>query len=174
MTQDIRFKIHNRLIQKVNILRQVKSQSKILRRLKSQSKMILTFSTEFIIYKIDPLIWTQLSPESESLDKEDLGLLAGEASPKALFRGGSIIRSNAITHVLTNSREMTLKSDSFPFDPLKAQTLMITPLTEPFLTSDGDVCSTIVIGASRPEHSRIIAPFMNEDISSRDDVRSTV
>ena len=51
---------------------------------------------------------------------------------------------------------------------------MITPLMEPFLTSDRDVRSTSVIGASRPDHSRIVAPFMNEDISSRDDVLSTV
>ena len=65
-------------------------------------------------------------------------------------------------------------SDSFPLDPLKAQTFVIAPLTEPFLTSDGDVHSTSVIGASRPDHSRIVAPFMNEDISSRDDVQSTV
>ena len=64
------------------------------------------------------------------MDKEDLGLLAGEASTKALFRGGGyIICSNVITHVLTNSSEMTLKSDYFPFDPLKAQALMIKPLT---------------------------------------------
>ena len=87
--------------------------------------------------------------------------------------GESIILSNVITHVLTNSSKITLNIDSFPFDPLKAQTLMIKPLTEPFLTSDGDVRSKSVIGASRPDHSRIIAPFMNKDILSRDDVRST-
>ena len=69
---------------------------------------------------------------------------------------------------------MTLESDSFAFDPLKAQTLIITPLTEPFLNSDRDVRSTSVIGASRPDHSRIVDPFMNEEISSRDDVLSTV
>ena len=50
--------------------------------------MILTLSTGDVIYKMDPLIWTQSSPESESLDKGDLGLLSGEASTKALFRGG--------------------------------------------------------------------------------------
>ena len=47
-------------------------------------------------------------------------------------------------------------------------------LIEPFLTSYGDVGSTSVIGAIGPNHSRIVAPFMNEDISSRDDVQSTV
>ena len=69
---------------------------------------------------------------------------------------------------------MTFKSNSFPFDPLKAQTLMITPLMEPFLTTDRDVRLTSVIGASMPDHSRIVSPFVNEDISSRDDVLSTV
>ena len=52
--------------------------------------MILTLSTKFVIYKTDPLIWTQSSTESESLDKEDLGLLAGKASPKALLREGKV------------------------------------------------------------------------------------
>ena len=75
---------------------------------------------------------------------------------------------------MTNSSEMTLKNDSFDFDPLKAQTLMIAPLTEPFLTSDRDVLTTSVIGDSRPNHSRIGAPFMNKDIWSIDDTLSTV
>ena len=124
---------------------------------------------------MDPLIWTQSSPDSESLDKEDLGLLAGEASLKELFRGGgSIFCSNVIRHVLTNSNKMTLKSDSFTFNPLKAQTLVIAPLKEPFLTSDRDVRTTSVIGASRPNHSKIGTPFKNKDISSGNDVLSTV
>ena len=125
---------------------------------------------------MDPLIWTQLSPESESLDKEGLRILAGGASPKALFRGGggSIICSNVITYVFTNSSKMTLKSDSFAFDPLKAQTLVIAPLKEPFMTSDRDVRTTSVIGDSRPNHSRIGTPFKNKDIWSRDDSLSTV
>ena len=69
---------------------------------------------------------------------------------------------------------MTLEIDFFTFDPLKAQTLIVEPLIEPFLTSDGDVRSTSVIQASRPDHSTIVAPGINKDISSRDDVRSTV
>ena len=51
---------------------------------------------------------------------------------------------------------------------------MVVPLNEPFLASDEEVRSTSIIGASRPDQSRIIAPGVNEDISSRDDVRSTV
>ena len=51
---------------------------------------------------------------------------------------------------------------------------MVVPLDEPFLASNGNVRSASVIGASRPDQSRIFAPGMNEDISNRDDVRSTV
>ena len=69
---------------------------------------------------------------------------------------------------------MTLESNYFSFDPLKAQILMIAPLAEPSLNRDGDVRSTSVIGASRPNHSRIGTPFMNKDISSGYDVLSTV
>ena len=59
---------------------------------------------------------------------------------------------------------MTLKSDSFGFDPLKAQTLVIAPLTEPFLTSDRDVRTASVIGEIRPNHVRIGNPLVNKDI----------
>ena len=51
---------------------------------------------------------------------------------------------------------------------------MVAPLDEPFLASDGNIRSEIIIGASRLDQSSIIDPGMNEDILSRDDVRSTV
>ena len=51
---------------------------------------------------------------------------------------------------------------------------MVAPLNEPFLSSDGDVRSTSIIRASRPDQIMIVAPGINEDISSRNDVRSTV
>ena len=76
-----------------------------------------------------------------------------------------------------NSSEMTLKRDSFSFDPLKAQTLVIAPLTEIFLTSDREVRASSEIGYSRPECGRIGTPFVNKEIWSRDDnfsVRSDV
>ena len=47
-------------------------------------------------------------------------------------------------------------------------------LDEPFLESNGNVRLARIIGASRPNQSRIIAPRVNEDISSRVDVQSTV
>ena len=68
---------------------------------------------------------------------------------------------------------MSLESDYFPFNPLHAKTLMVASLVESSLTSNGNVRSASVIGASRPDQIRIFAPGMNEDISSRDDVRST-
>ena len=66
-------------------------------------------------------------------------IIRGRITQSIIHGGGSIIHSNVITHVLMNSSEMTLKIDSFAFDPLKAQTLVIEPLTEPFLTSDRDI-----------------------------------
>ena len=78
---------------------------------------------------------------------------------QSIVQGGeNIICSDVITHVRTNSGKLTLESDSFSFDPLKAETLMFAPLNEPFLASDGDVCSTSILGASRPDQSSIVAP----------------
>ena len=51
----------------------------------------------------------------------------------------NIIHSDVITHVLTNSGELTLECDYFPFNPLKADTLMVASLDEPFLASIGNV-----------------------------------
>ena len=76
--------------------------------------------------------------------------------------------------MLTNPTQVSLKIDSFPFDPEQAKTLMVTSLVESFLASNGNVRSASIIGSSRPNQSMIFAPGMNKDISSRDDVRSTV
>ena len=101
--------------------------------------------------------------------------ISGGSHTQSIVQGGeNIICSDVITHVLTNSCELTLECDSFPFNPLKAETLMVAYLDEPFLASDGKIHSASIIGASRPDQSRIIAPGMNKDISSRGDVRSTV
>ena len=83
----------------------------------------------------------------------------GGSHTQSIVQGGeNIIRSDIITHVLTNSGELTLESDYFTFKPLKVKKLMVAPLNEPFLASDGDVRSTSIIGASRPDQSRIVAP----------------
>ena len=63
----------------------------------------------------------------------------GSHTQSIIQGGGNMVRSDIITHVLTNPDKLTLGSDSFLFDPLKAQTLMVAPLDEPFLTSNGNV-----------------------------------
>ena len=124
---------------------------------------------------MDPPTWTQLSQNSISLVKDDLGLLAGGSHTQSIIQEGeNIIRIDIITYVQTNPDEVTLGTDSFPFDPLKAQTLMVTYLVESLLASNGNVRSASIIGASRPDQSRIFSPGMNKDISSRDYVQSTV
>ena len=51
---------------------------------------------------------------------------------------------------------------------------MVTYLIEALLTSNGNIRSASILGASRTNQSRIFAPGMHKDISGRDDVRSTV
>ena len=65
-----KFQIHGMMMKviRVNRLRGVKSQSKIF---------------TFITHQVEPLVTIQSSPELESLDEGDPGLLAGEASTKA-------------------------------------------------------------------------------------------
>ena len=54
--------------------------------------------------------------------------IIGVSHIQRIFQGEkSIICSDVITHVLTKSSEVTLESDSFMFDPLKAKTLMVVP-----------------------------------------------
>ena len=76
--------------------------------------------------------------------------------------------------MLTDPTQVSLESDSFPFDPLQAKTLMVTSLVESILASNENVRSASIIGSSRPDQSRIFAPGMNEYISSRDYVQSTL
>ena len=145
----------------------------MLRRVKSQSKILM-----FMTHQLEQLVSIQSSPESESLGEGDLGLLVGGSITQGMIHEGtSIISSNFIMHVLTDSIEMILKSDSFTFNPPKAKTLVIAPPTKPFLSFDRDVRASSGIGDSRPEHGRIGTTFVNKDIWSGDDnfnVRSDV
>ena len=85
--------------------------------------------------------------------------ISGGSHTRSIIQGGeNIICSDVITHVLMNSGNLTLESDSIPFNPLKAETLMVASLDEPFLSSNGNVRSASIIGASRPDQSRINAP----------------
>ena len=106
--------------------------------------------------------------------------IIGQGGPRNISRGShtqiiiqggeNIIWSGVITHVLTNPDKLTLESDSFPFNSLKAETLMVASLDEPFLASNGNVRLESIIGVNRPDQSKIIVPWMNKDISIRDDV----
>ena len=94
---------------------------------------------------------------------------------QSIIQGGeNIVHGDVITYMLTNPTQVSLEIDSFPFDPLQAKTLMVTSLVESLLASNGNIRSSIIIGESRPDQSRIFAPGMNEDIYSRYDVRSTI
>ena len=76
--------------------------------------------------------------------------------------------------MLTNPNQVSLGSDSFPFDPDQAKTLMVTSLVEALLKSNGNIRSASTLGASRTNQSRIFSPGVHEDISIRHDLRSTV
>ena len=69
---------------------------------------------------------------------------------------------------------MSLKGDSFPFDKEQAQTLMLTSFVEAFLARNQNIGTKSILGARRPNHSRILAPGMHEYISGGDNARSTV
>ena len=86
----------------------------------------------------------------------------------------NIVHCDVITHMLTKPNQLLLDSDSFTFDPEQAKTLMVTSLVEALLTSNGNIRSASILGASRTNQSRTFATGMHEDISGRDDVRSTV
>ena len=51
---------------------------------------------------------------------------------------------------------------------------MFAPFLEAFLTLNGHIHTTGIVGTSRPDHSRIIAPGMYEDILRGNDVTTNV
>ena len=51
---------------------------------------------------------------------------------------------------------------------------MLTSFVEDFLARNRNIRTTSIVGARRPNHSRIFPPGMHEDISGRDNVLSTV
>ena len=52
--------------------------------------------------------------------------------------------------------------------------LMVTTFFEAFLTRNRNIRTTSIVGARRPNYSRIFSPGMHGDISGRDNVQSTV
>ena len=51
---------------------------------------------------------------------------------------------------------------------------MFAPFVEAFLTRNGHIRTTGIIGTSRPDHSRILTQGMNEDILSENNVTTNV
>ena len=74
---------------------------------------------------------------------------------QSIIDGRNGIIRDAITHLITDHSQMSLKGDSFPFDKKEALTLMFTPFVEAFLTRNWHICATCIVGASRPNHSQI-------------------
>ena len=101
--------------------------------------------------------------------------ISGGTHTQSIIQGReNIVHSDVITHMLTNPDQVLLESGSFLFDSHQAKTLMITSFVKYFLASNRNVRPASIIEAIRPDQSRIFAPGMKEDVSRRDDVRSTV
>ena len=83
--------------------------------------------------------------------------------------GKGIISSNVVTDVLADSSKMIFKTDRFPLDPFKSQTLVIASQNEPTLRCNRIVHALSEIGNSRIDHGRIGTPIMNKKIWSVDD-----
>ena len=130
-----------------------------------KSNSVTTGSTD-----MDPVV-----TEFDFIGKGGPWDISGGTHTQLVIQGGeNIVHGDVITHMLTNPTQVSLESDSFPFDPQQAKTLMVTSLVESLLASNRNVRSASIIGASQPDQSGIFVSGMNEYIYSRDDVRSTV
>ena len=98
----------------------------------------------------------------------------GTHNQSSIEEGENIVHGDVITHMLMNPIQVSLGSDSFPFNPEQAKTLTVISLVEDLLKSNGTILSASILGASRTNQSRIFPPGVHEDISSRDDIQSTV
>ena len=83
--------------------------------------------------------------------------------------GTVIIKNNVVTNFLTDSSMMILKTDTFPLDPFKSQTLLIASQNKPMLTCNRIVRALSDIGNSRIDHVRIGIPIVNKKIWNKDD-----
>ena len=94
----------------------------------------------------------------------------GRGITQGIINGGTgIISSNVVTDVLTDSSKMILKTNTFPLDPFKSQTLVIASQNEPTLSCNRIVRASSEIRSSRMDHGRIGTPIVNKKIWSVDD-----
>ena len=80
----------------------------------------------------------------------------------------SIISSNVITDVFTDSSKMIVKSDTFPLDSFKSQTLVIASQNELTLICNRIVRAVSEIGVSRIDHGRIGTLIYTQNIFVHD------
>ena len=83
--------------------------------------------------------------------------------------GGTIIVKDVATDVLTDSSKIVFRTDVFPLDPFKSQTIVIALQNKPTLSCNRIVCASSDIGNSRIDHGRIGTPIVNKNIWSEDD-----
>ena len=98
----------------------------------------------------------------------------GTNTQSIIDRSTGINQSNVITQIITDHSQMSLKGEYFPFNKKEAPTLVLAYFVEAFLTRNRQICTTSIVGACRPNHSRIFSPGMHKDISGGDNLRSNV
>ena len=82
-----------------------------------------------------------------------------------MINGGTgISSSNVVTDVLTDSNKMIFKTDTFPLNPFKSQTLVIASQDKSMLNSNRIVHTLSDNGNSRIYHGRIGTPIVNKNI----------
>ena len=86
-----------------------------------------------------------------------------------IHRGTGIVSSNVVTDVLTDSNKIIFKTDTFPLNPLKSQTLVIASQDQSILSINRIVRTSSDIGNSRIYSVRIGTPIVNENIWSVND-----
>ena len=85
-----------------------------------------------------------------------------------IIRGTSIV-NDVVTDVLTDSSKIIFRTDTFPLDPFKSQTLVIASKNEPTLSCNRIIRASIDIGNIRVDHGRIGIQIANKKIWSEDE-----
>ena len=97
-----------------------------------------------------------------------VGIIGRGITQGVISRGTRIVK-NVVMDVLTDSSNMIFKTDMFPLDPFKSQTLVLASQNKPTLSCNSIVRASSDIGNSRIDHGRIGTPIVNKKIWSVDD-----
>ena len=81
-----------------------------------------------------------------------------------MISGRTSIVKDVVTDVLIDSSKIIFRTDTFPLDPFKSQTLVIAPQNEPTLSCNRIIHASSDIGNSRIYHGRIGTPIVNKKI----------